>query len=56
MRIILALLFLIFTTIMLIYEIFYEKFETGFEAIFVMGYTFTGIYLAWYAITSSFKK
>ena len=40
----------------LIREVFYEKFETGLEAIVVMGLTFTGIYLAWSAISSTFKK
>lgn len=56
MRYIMSLLFLIFMVIMLVHEIFYEKFESGLEAIMVMGFTFTGIYLAWTAITSGFKK
>jgi hypothetical protein len=43
-------------TLMLVHEVFYEKFDTGFEAIVVMGLTCTGIYLAWTSIASTFKK
>ena len=56
MRILMALIFLIFMIAMLIQEIFYEKFDSGLEAIIIMGLTCTGIYLAWFAITNSFKK
>ena len=56
MRFIVSFIFLIFMGITLIREAFFEKFETGFEAIVVMGLTVTGIYLAWTSIASTFKK
>ena len=42
--------------IILVREVFYEKFEIGFKVIGIMGLTITGIYLAWTSITSTFKK
>lgn len=56
MRFIVSFIFLIFMVMMLVREVFYEKFDTGFEAIVIMGITVTGIYLAWTSIASTFKK
>ena len=56
MRYVLAIIFFILFMINLVYEVFFVKFNTGWEAILVIGLTFGGVYLTWTVITDGFKK
>lgn len=56
MAFILALIYFLFCVLNLIYNVFIEKYQSGLEAILVMGITAIGIYLFWYVMSSSFRK
>lgn len=47
MRFLLSLLYFILCIANLIYNVFVEKYSSGFEAILVLGITGIGIYLSW---------
>ena len=56
MTFVLGLIYLILCILNLIYNLFIERYESGFEAILVMGITAIGIYLSWYAMKSDLGK
>ena len=56
MAFILALIYFILCVLNLIYNVFIEKYQSGLEALMVMGITAIGIYLSWYVMSGSFSK
>lgn len=56
MRFIMSFLFLICMVGALIMALFYHSFNTGLEALWVVGMILTGIHLAWFAITADVKR
>ena len=56
MAFILALIYFALCVLNLIYNVFIEKYQSGLEALMVMGITAIGIYLSWYVMSSSFGK
>ena len=55
MAFILALIYLVLCVVNLIYNVFIEKYQSGLEALMVMGITAIGIYLSWSVMSSSFR-
>ena len=55
MAFILALVYFVLCVVNLIYNVFIEKYQSGLEAILVMGITAIGIYLSWYVMSSSLR-
>ena len=55
MAFILALIYFFLCVLNLIYNVFIEKYQSGLEAILVMGITAIGIYLSWYVMSSSLR-
>ena len=56
MTFIVALIYFILCVVNLIYNVFIEKYQSGLEAILIMGITAIGIYLSWYVMSSSLRK
>jgi len=56
MKFVLAFIYFLLCILNLIYNLFIEKYASGFEAILVLGITAIGIWLSWTVMSGSFKK
>lgn len=56
MAFILAFIYFFLCIMNLIYNIFIEKYQHGWEALLVMGITGIGLWLSWTVMQSSLKK
>ena len=56
MRQILGIFFLVIQVLILIYELSDASFDSGYQAVLVIGMTLIGIYLSLFAITAVTKK
>ena len=56
MKFILGLIYFLLCVINLIYNVFVEKYQHGWEAVLVVGITCIGIYLSWTVMKGSVKR
>ena len=56
MKVVLGIIFMLLLLGVLIHELTYEKFETGLEAVLVVGVTIIGIYITGSFIANDLKK
>lgn len=56
MKTVLGLLYMVVLVLVLANELLYEEFETGLEAVLIVGVTIIGIYIAGSFISNDLKK